>query len=175
MIYLLDANTLINAKNEFYPVNNVPEFWEWLVHHGEEGKVKIPSEIYDEFADTVQKDGTADELALWASQQFVQDALLFDEEADADLVSRVLYGGYLKNPTDEDIRKVGFDPFLISYALKDVENRCIVSGEVSKPTLQNANRRVPDVCDGFNIRCIHYFTFFRELNFSTRWRSQLKK
>lgn len=30
MLYLLDANELITAHNLYYPIDVVPEFWEWL-------------------------------------------------------------------------------------------------------------------------------------------------
>ncbi|MEJ1354792.1 MAG: DUF4411 family protein, partial [Candidatus Sedimenticola sp. (ex Thyasira tokunagai)] len=46
MIFLLDANVLINAKNFYYPIDRVPEFWDWLVHQGETGNIKVPVEIY---------------------------------------------------------------------------------------------------------------------------------
>jgi len=37
MLYLLDANVLIDANRDYYPIARIPEFWEWLVYHGEEG------------------------------------------------------------------------------------------------------------------------------------------
>jgi len=169
MLYLLDANTLIDSKRDFYQLDKVPEFWEWLEHHGNLGNIKIPYEIYDEFADAKKSDGTRDALAEWAANDDVKKALLLDEEADSDLVSRVTYGGYLPNPSDEDLVKVGNDPFLISYALADPDNRCVVTGEVSKPRAQGANRQVPDVCNNFGVKWMHYFQFFRTLDFSTSW------
>ena len=30
MLYLLDANVLITANNLYYPIDSVPEYWEWL-------------------------------------------------------------------------------------------------------------------------------------------------
>jgi len=48
MLYLLDANVFIAAKNTYYPVDRDPEFWEWLIHQGEQGSVKIVQEVYDE-------------------------------------------------------------------------------------------------------------------------------
>ncbi len=169
MLFLLDANTLIDSKRDFYPLDKVPEFWDWLKYHGEQGSIKIPCEIYEEFSDTRNKDGMRDDLAEWAADSQVKDALLFDEEVDPDLVSRITYGGYLPNPTDENLIKMGSDPFLIAYALADKNNRCVVSGEVSKPSAQGANRKVPDVCDKFDIKSMHYFKFFRTLDFSTNW------
>ncbi len=169
MLYLLDANTLIDAKNLYYPIECVPEFWNWLVSQGQLSNIKIPIEIYEEFKDTKPKDGQKDELTLWAETPEVKEALLFNEEAEQDLVARVAYGGYTPNPTDDEITKMGRDPFLISYALKDIENRCIVTTEVSKPKKQGANRHIPDVCNTFGIRCINSFILIRELSFSTSW------
>ena len=169
MLYLLDANTLIDAKRDYYPIGRVPEFWEWVVFYGEKGKIKVPIEVYEEFSDTKDKNGKKDELAVWSEQSEVREALLLNEEAEQDLVARITYGGYVPNPTDDDLVKIGRDPFLLSYALKDLENRYIVSTEVSKPSKKGANRKVPDVCGDFKIRCINNFQMFRELNFSTNW------
>jgi len=170
-LYLLDANTLIDAKRDYYPIARVPEFWGWLIYQGQQGKIKIPIEVYEEFSDTKDKDGEMDELADWAARKEVKEALLFEEQAEQDLVARITYGGYMSNPTDDEIKKIGRDPFLISYALKDIENRCIVTTESSKPTSKGANRHIPDVCKDFNIRCINNFQMIKELNFSTNWKS----
>jgi hypothetical protein len=170
-LYLLDANTLIDAKRDYYPISRVPEFWEWLIYHGQQGKIKIPIEVYEEFSDSKNKDGEKDELADWAAQLEVKKALLFEEQAEPDLVARITYGGYIANPTDDELKKIGRDPFLISYALRDIENRCIVTTETSKPTKVGPNRHIPDVCKSFNIRCINNFQMIKELNFSTGWKS----
>ena len=169
MLYLLDANTLIDAKRDYYPISRVPEFWDWLIFHGQQGNITIPVEVYEEFSDSRDKHGKKDSLATWAEQVEVKDALFFEEEAEQDLVARITYGGYLANPTDEELEKIGRDPFLLSYTLKDIENRCIVTTESSKPSRLGANRHVPDVCKDFNIRCINNFQMIREMNFSTSW------
>lgn len=171
MLYLLDANTLIDAKRDYYPLDRVPEFWDWIVHQGELGNIKVPVEVYEEFSDTKDKNGNKDSLAAWAEQIHVRDALLLTEEAEQDLVARVTYGGYLPNPTDDDLVKIGRDPFLISYALRDIQNRRIVTTEVSKPSKVGANRKIPDVCKTFGIVCISSFQLFRELDFKTSWNS----
>lgn len=149
MIYLLDANTLIDAKRDYYPIERIPEFWEWIIYQGQQGKIKIPIEVYEEFSDTQDKDGEKDSLAIWAARKEVKDALLFKEEVERDLVARVTYGGYVANPTDDELRSIGKDPFLIAYALKDTENRTVVTTEISKPSRLGANRHIPDVCKDF--------------------------
>lgn len=167
MLYLLDANTLIDAKRDYYPISRVPEFWAWLVFQGKKDRIKIPIEVYEEFSDTKDKNGQKDELAVWSDQSEIKDALLFEEQAKPDLVARITYGGYVANPTDDELLKIGRDPFLLSYALNDIENRCIVTTEASKPKREGANRHVPDVCEDFNIRCINSFRMLQELSFTT--------
>lgn len=125
--------------------------------------------MYEEFTDTKDKDGNKDALATWAEQVRVKNALLLKDEAEPDLVARITYGGYVANPTDDELKRIGRDPFLLSYALKDLENRCIVTTETSKPSRQGANRHIPDVCDDFNILCINNFQLIKQLNFSTSW------
>ena len=72
MLYLLDANVLIDANRDYYPIARVPEFWEWLEHNGVEDLVKIPVEIYEEI------NTGSDDLGKWAKQDKVQEALLLD-------------------------------------------------------------------------------------------------
>jgi len=107
----------------------VPEFWDWLIFHGQQGSIKIPIEVYEEFSDTKDKDGKKDDLATWAEQEDVKEALLFEEEAEQDLVARITYGGYVANPTDDELKTIGRDPFLISYALRELQDPCIVTTE----------------------------------------------
>ena len=51
MLYLLDANVLIEANRDYYPIDRVPEFWDWLIAVGESVRVKVPLEIYEEVTD----------------------------------------------------------------------------------------------------------------------------
>lgn len=164
MLYLLDANVLIDANRDYYPMSRVPEFWEWLLHQADEGTVKLPQEIFAE-----PKSGS-DQLAKWLKRGNDGAALLLREEVDVDLVRRVLDEGYARDLTDEEILKVGNDPFLIAYALADPENRRVVTTEASKPSTQRANRRVPDVCSQLGVKSINTFQFIRDLDFSTNWK-----
>lgn len=167
MLYLLDANTLIDANRDYYGIGQVDEYWDWLIHRGEQGQVKVPLEIYEEL-----KTGT-DALATWTRQADTEAALRFDEEVDVDLVRRVTEEGYAPDLTDIEIEEVGRDPFLIAYALADPENRIVVTTERSRPRAQRKNRKVPDVCDQFGIRALHAFRFGHELGFRTDWRDHV--
>jgi hypothetical protein len=48
VLYLFDANVLITAGNTYYPIDQVPEFWEWLHYQGMAGNIKLPLEIMEE-------------------------------------------------------------------------------------------------------------------------------
>jgi hypothetical protein len=41
-LYLLDANILIRAHEDYYPVDRIPPFWSWLIEMGEKGVIKMP-------------------------------------------------------------------------------------------------------------------------------------
>lgn len=167
MLYLLDANVLIDANRDYYPIERVPEFWNWLIYMGNNGKVKIPIEVYEEI-----KEGN-DSLAKWTKSNETQAALLFLEEVEVDLVAFVVDNGYAQNLTDIEIVKLGRDPFLIAYGLRAKKSRCIVTTEVSKPKRLGANRHVPDVCDDLGIFRCNTFEFIRSLNFSTNWQDAI--
>lgn len=167
MIYLLDANVLIDANRDYYRIGSVDEFWEWLVHYGEQGNVKIPLEIYEELK--VGKD----ELAVWAKDSQTEAALKFDEEVNVELVRKVTDEGYAEDLSDTEIPKVGRDPFFIAYALVNPAERTIVTTERSKPKQQRANRHIPDVCAQFGIQSLNAYEFTRLLDFKTNWKAVL--
>lgn len=167
MLFLVDANVLIDANRDFYPIERVPEFWEWLEYHGTEGNIRIPLEIYEEI-----KNGN-DVLADWIKQKEISEALLLKESADPNSVASIVKSGYGSNLTDIQIEKIGRDPFLISHATSDLGNRCVVTTEVSKPSARAANRRIPDVCADIGARCCNTFELTRQLDFSTSWKKNI--
>ena len=165
MLYLLDANCLIDANRDYYPIGRVDQYWEWLFHMGMSGKAKIPHEMYQE----IRKGNDA--LADWVGDAAVQNALELNEEVAIDLIRRVTEEGYAPDLTDTDMEKIGEDPFIVAYALADLDNRAVVTSEASKPTAQRANRRIPDVAAQFGITTFSHYEFNRKENFSTDWRT----
>jgi len=47
-LYLLDANVLIRAHEDYYPIDRIPQFWIWLLQKAESGAIKMPRMIFDE-------------------------------------------------------------------------------------------------------------------------------
>ena len=159
MPYLLDANVLIDARRDYYPPDRVPEFWQWLVDMGMEGRVRIPREIFDDIVS-----GT-DELVDWPKDN--RQWLVLDEYAAKGLVTYVTEQAYAIDLADDEIEKIGSDAFLIAHALADTGSRCVVTTESSKPSRVRANRHVPDVCKDLGVKCIDTFGLIRELDFRT--------
>ena len=160
MLYLLDANVPIDANRDYYPIERVPEFWEWLVGLGYSGQVKIPQEIYEEVI------AGTDAVAEWLREY--AHAIRVEEQASAELVRRVVEEGYADDLNDDEIENIGQDPFLIAYALANPADRVVVSNENSRPGRQRGNRYVPDVCRDFKILPINTFELIRRLDFRTR-------
>lgn len=165
MLYLLDANVLIDANRDYYPIQRVPEFWEWLMYQGKMNLVKIPIEVFEEIS------SGNDELAAWIKTADVKSSMLLAEPVDVSLVSQVIDQGYSKDLTDNEVVKLGRDPFLNAYARKSSMDRIVVTTEVSKPKRVGANRHMPDVCKSLGVKWCHTFQFVRDLNFSTDWKT----
>ena len=167
MLYLLDANILITANSSYYPIDQVPEFWSWLQHQAAAGHVKIPLEVMEEVKEG-RRDG--DLLIDWISKDENADALLLQETVEPTLVQRTVSTGYAPDLTDDEVEKIGRDPFLIAYALANTADRCVVTTEVSRPSAQRQNRKIPDVCRAFGVHCCGPFVLNRHLGFHTGWK-----
>ncbi len=160
MLYLLDANVLIDANRDYYPLGRVPEFWEWLVDRATKQRVKMPVEMYEEVLA-----GKKDDLTGWLKRK--RDVLLLEENVDESLFAQVIEQGYASDLSDEEVERVGRDPFLIAYALIDPAQRTVVTTEHSKPSKKRANRHIPDVCRHLAVTCCNTYQFIEALDFKT--------
>lgn len=165
MLHLFDANVLIAASNMYYPLDGVPEFWEWIDHQASSGRIKLPVEILEEVLAGSKKE---DPLLAWVSTH--KDILCLHEAVDPALVNRVVTEGYAPDLTDDELIELGQDPFLIAYALARTDERCVVTVEGSAPGKKRQNRKIPDVCKHFGVNCQSPFQTYRSLKFSTAWK-----
>lgn len=161
MLYLLDANALINAHNGWFALNRVPEFWLWVLHHAEAGTIKMPMETYSEV------EAGKDDLAAWMKVAEHKKVLRLTENTGLEKVQQVLakYGDDL---TEDEIIAIGQDPFLVAAALGHPA-RVVVTGEVSASGKKRAKRRVPDICNDLGVSWRSPVELIRELDFTTGW------
>tara|TARA_R110002110_G_scaffold216522_1_gene430536 strand:- start:75 stop:566 length:492 start_codon:yes stop_codon:yes gene_type:complete len=161
-MFLLDASVLITAHNTYYALERVPEYWAWLRHHGNNGDIAIPEEIYAEI------EGGNDLLADWMSEEDSKDCLKMAEEADPDHLTHIL-GVYGNALSEDDLIKIGKDPFLVAAGFADKQQRIVVTAEVSKPGREGANRHIPNICEDCGVNWINPIEFLQQLNFTTDW------
>ena len=161
MLYLLDANILILAQNTYYEFGRVNQYWDWIKFQAAEGKVKIPKQILQEVAEK------NDFVANWTKEY--RSDLILDDQVDSILLDRVITEGYAHDLTDEEIEQVGKDPFLIVYALKNPEERIVVTAEKHSTKLKRHKRRIPNVCDDLGIMHCDQWKLGRDLDFRTDW------
>ena len=166
MLYLLDANVIITAKDSYYAIDQVPEFWEWLVDQGEQDNLKVPRELLDEVSPGRDKEHP---FFAWRKDKTTIEALLLGEAVDPTVLQRVLDEGYGENLNDDELITIGADPFLVAYSLAKPE-RTVVTTEVSRPGARRQNRKLPDVCDQFGVPRINTFQMTRALGWKTNWK-----
>ena len=168
MLDLLDANVLITANSTYYPLDQIPEFWSWVHHQGNANRLKIPREIMEEIKAGRKDD---DPLLDWISIPEIETSLMLDELVGVALVQHVVSAGYAADLSDDEVDKIGRDPFLIAYALADPGGRTVVTTEVSRPSAQRHNRKVPDVCQSLGAISCGPFALNKALGFRTGWRT----
>jgi hypothetical protein len=157
-LYLMDANVPIRAHADYYPIDRIGRFWEWLLSMAEADRVKMPREIYDEVAKSPYL------LGQWLRRPEVKRAVILAEPTDAAAVQRVIQTGYAPDLNDVELLALTRDPFLVAAALAGPD-RVVVTREVSKPKRIRANRKVPDVCVTMGVEWIDDFELWRQLDF----------
>lgn len=158
-MFLLDANVIIAAHRDYYPPDRVPEYWNWLAHHADAGTISVPKPIWDELTPH------DDTLKDWLTEQ--KGVFILNPDDSDVLVPDVLekYGDGL---TDDELERIGADPFLIAAAMQ--YGATVVSKEGERPSAKRANRRIPDVCKDLGVDCITDHKLIVELDFRTNWR-----
>ncbi|MDH5609602.1 MAG: DUF4411 family protein, partial [Cyclobacteriaceae bacterium] len=69
---------------------------------------------------------------------------------------------YLPQAINEFLDADEADAFLISYALSDVQNRVLITHEVSQPE-KKKKIKIPEPCDVFGITYMNTIQMFREI------------
>ena len=149
MAYLLDANTLIQAKNEYYAFDLCPGFWDWLNQQSLAGNVFSVQAVKDEL------ERGDDELAQWASDRGTGFFLPPDKRTSGAMsaVSGWVQAGDFR----DDARRIflgGADPWLIAHA--SAHGHTVVTHEVHQDG-QKSKVKIPTVCQALNVPCVRTF------------------
>jgi len=154
MAYLIDANTLIQAKNEYYGFDLCPGFWAWLEQQNAAGEVFSIDRIQQEL------ERGNDELATWATAHgngFFQPVDDQTNQAMAAVATWVQNGNFSDNAKREFFS--GADPFLIAHAM--AHGQTVATHEVHKEG-ERRKVKIPTVCRGLNVPCVRTFDMLRQ-------------
>lgn len=152
MIYLLDANTLIEAKNRYYRMAVCPAYWSWIQRSQGAGVVASIDLVAEEL-----KRGN-DELATWAKGQTDLFLPVSDDDTQQSFgaVAQQVAAeaaGMKAGALDEFL--AGADPWLIAKAMA-LKDAVVVTHE--QFNLQMRRKfSIPNVCHHFGVPWIDTF------------------
>lgn len=156
MRYLLDANTYIQAKNQYYGMDICPAYWDWLDLQFEQGVIASVDMIGREL-----RDGN-DDLAIWVRDRpghFINNDDEPTQDIFSEIVQSVMEGNYNAGDRDNFLAKA--DPWIIAKA-KTLGATVVTHEAVVAPNARKV--KVPNICQQFDVSCLNTFQFLRELN-----------
>ena len=152
MIFLLDANVFIQAKNLHYGLDFCPAFWEWLVVNNVGRRVYSIEKVGDEIA------AGADELAAWASSRGSN----FFLKPDAAILPALGSVSTWANGQDYELAAVNTflqvaDYYLVAHAL--AHGHTIVTHEIASASTKKI--KIPNACIGLGLKCVTPYEMLR--------------
>lgn len=146
MAYLLDASTLIQAKNDYYAFDLCPGFWDWLDQQNAAGTLFSVRAVKDEL------EHGNDGLAQWSKDRGTGFFLPVDERVSGAMtaVSGWVQAGDFRDDAKRNFL-AGADPWLIAHAL--AHGHTVVTLEVHVEG-EKKSVKIPTVCRALNVLCI---------------------
>lgn len=158
-MYLLDANTLIAASNQWYGLDICPAYWNWLAEACQKGLVSSITDVRKE----IYKEDTEHQSALLAWCNGKGKALFqpptYEKSDLLHIFKLVRCSGrpYTSEAIDEFTQKV--DAFLIAEAW--ARDGIVVTLETSVPERKHSVK-IPDACKDVDVPCITPFEMLRK-------------
>lgn len=155
MAYLIDADVLIQAKNQHYGFDFCPGFWDWLVQQHAANQVFSVQKIGEELT------AGNDQLASWADLQgaaFFLPPDVLTTNAFGHVSATISTMPVPYSPAALNVFLGSGDYYLIAHA--HAHGLTVVTHEVGQ---QGSVKRVkiPDACAALNVLCISPFQMLR--------------
>lgn len=153
---LLDADTLIAAKNDFFRFSFCPGYWDWIIRENANNRVFSIDKIKQEVSKF------DDELKNWANGPAAQIFLPTNNDLSV-ILANAKVSAWANNQNYSQAALSRFfssgDYWLISYALAN--DHTVVTREVPAPNSINSIK-IPDVCRGLNVEYMNPFHMLEE-------------
>jgi hypothetical protein len=152
MVYLLDANVFIQAKNLHYGFDFCPAFWDWIIDQNAKGRVNSIEKIGDEL------EAGQDDLATWAKER--GDGFFLKPDQDI-LKSMPTVSTWVKGQKYQPAAVNTFfqvaDYWLVAHALS---HKCtVVTHEIASNGITKV--KIPNVCIGVKVKCMTPYEMLR--------------
>ena len=160
-IYVVDSNFFIQAHRATYPLDVAASFWSKVRELAESGTIvsidKVKNELFDK----------NDDLEDWCvnnlpTEFFKDSSSVLAEYEKISIWAISKNDHYLPQAINEFLDADEADAFLISYALADIQNRVLITHEVSQPE-KKKKIKIPEPCDAFGVTYMNTIQMFREL------------
>ncbi len=155
-MYLLDANTYIQAHNLHYDMEFCPAYWDWLDQQYNVGVLASITGVYDELA------SKSDSLSDWVKKRKSHFLPVTTNDIQQQManIAQYLVDSPGKSPEHIGNFLNGADPWLIARA--SVMSETIVTYE-KLVTDESKKVKIPNVCKHFNVPCINTYELLRTL------------
>lgn len=159
--YVVDSNFFIQAHRATYPLDVATSFWNKVRHLAEAGTIisidKVKKELFDK----------NDDLEEWCVNNlpadfFKDSSTALQEYGQISSWATSKSDHYLPNAINEFLDVDEADAFLVAYVFADIQNKVLVTHEVSDPKRRN-KIKIPEPCDHFGVSYINTIGMFREL------------
>lgn len=158
MKYLLDSNTLIEAKNRYYSMSFCPAYWQWIGIQNQAAEVSSIIMVADEL-----KKGN-DDLARWAADHPELFNGVDDDATQASFVqvaqALASQAGQMKEGALDEFL-AGADPWLIAKAM--ATGAVVVTHETFNLDVKR-KFLIPNVCKMFNVQWMNTFELLAKLD-----------
>lgn len=157
MRYLLDANTLIEAKNRYYHMAICPGYWQWIQLKHQSGEVASIESVAEELL------RGNDELKDWVAEHtdiFVPVSDGPTQTAFSEIAAYVAAESARMKPGAMEDFLAGADPWLVAKAM--VTGAVVITHEAFN---LEARRKflIPNLCHQFNVRWMDTFQLLHTL------------
>lgn len=153
MMYLLDANVLIDGKNRHYGFDIAPGFWDWLVQAHDSGRVFTVRAVADEII------AGGDELSRWMAARPSSFRLApgAGDQPSLTALARWAAGHHFTAAAVSDFLSAA-DYFLVAQAA--TLGHQVVTHETSDPARRN-RVKIPDACRAVGVASMTPFDMLR--------------
>lgn len=156
MIYLLDSNTFIEAKDRYYTMDICPGYWDWILHAN---KIKVVASIELVKQELIKRN---DDLAKWVKEHpdlFISQSDPKTQEFYSKIVNYVQGLSGFRQEVKADFLD-GADTWLIAKA--GANSATIVTHEKYDKQIKR-KIKISNVCEHYEINCINTFELLHEL------------